>query len=1137
MEKKYLKLTNHDIFAQRVIPRPSSFNLKCRKLINYYPKTTKLSNSTMNGFYSTKNLFSNKTNFFTSSKNLFGSKPQTPNMKKISRIKPQSAAYKNSFPEVVNYLNRSMYSNNGLETEQLYHETYQIKKVIKQLEKQLDKITRENHKRDKQLNDKENLINDIIINNNMQFNDEEDNKTNYHEMKFNRPNTAVGILMLKIKREIKSTINEINQENIKLENLKKSIFLSKTKELNIESILYNEQINKINILIENALEIKQQNDIKCEELENLNQNLARQDIIIDNLTRENIALESQQEELNNKLEKLQNDVKAKIEKAKKNDNELNILSLKNKNLANDKIIQKQLYTTKKDGIPISTKSLLTGKVSSLKKSINFYKKQIKYTEDLLNKLKDQKKKLIDSNKNLDQKIKIDSNFIKNTSQIKIYQRPQTSFRPSNQDQENIEKLRKEYKLAREEELNWEKKANIYYYKLKEINIEYEEKENEKKNEEEKKAQNQLEFGIDETNPYYTDNEENIPESNIKFTSQQFNQFTYILFKNFEAKYIIGKEANNKVITPFSEIIKKNNYNRLTYPSTEFDEVVEHFTKIIMKVLNTENEYNHTLTKIFIGALLYNSECDINKLIEYFSILFSYTKDYSSEEKKFIEKLKTKYKKETKKLVECITSFILNDLTSSQYFSLFKMKDLLDNNDVHLKDKYIEFLFYFLKKFNDPEAKLEDLKYSLLNEIVPLGDTTVHSKAFINKDKEEDKENIDLDNIDNIEKIESLENDKDMIHIEENKEINFDINKSKENKTNKTDKTDKTNKTDKSEQKKEENIFEKNKKKNKNSQENSSINKAKRESKKDISTPKEENISDKNIKKDLNADLFDYNGKNEDINSQNNDSTINNKAKINDNEDIIKENNDSDYIGENNKDFKINNIIGEEQKDKEKDVYNINDIENKKEIIDSKEIKESINPNDLNENKEEKDNNLLNQISQDKKDLPQISDNNQEDKKPPTTFKQYKEDEIVKKTHSKVTNENENNNINNNKTEDEKNKTNDNEDDSVTEITNEDFIKHIKDSLGSIINALEENSLEFISFIQDNMKKKKIGKEEYDYINIEDLNEKLVGIDVILSDLQLSCLCSKYSLPDELRLINVKVLEQSLQELKEGIFKI
>ena len=68
----------------------------------------------------------------------------------------------------------------------------------------------------------------------------------------------------------------------------------------------------------------------------------------------------------------------------------------------------------------------------------------------------------------------------------------------------VEKMRKEYKSAREEELNWEKKANIYYNKLKEINLEYEEKENLRKAEEEKKAQNQLEFGIDETNPYYTE---------------------------------------------------------------------------------------------------------------------------------------------------------------------------------------------------------------------------------------------------------------------------------------------------------------------------------------------------------------------------------------------------------------------------------------------------------------------------------------------------------------------------------------------------------------------------------------------------------------------------------------------------------
>ena len=661
-----------------------------------------------------------------------------------------------------------------------------------------------------------------------------------------------------------------------------------------------------------------------------------------------------------------------------------------------------------------------------------------------------------------------------------------------------------------------KKANIYYDKLKEININYEEKEkeNEKKVEEDKKAQNQLEFGIDETNPYYTENEENIPESNIKFTSQQFNQFTYILFKNFEAKYIIGKEAKDKVINPFSEIIKKNNYNRLNYPSNEFDEVVEHFTKIIMSVLNTENEYNHTLAKIFIGALLYNSECDINKLIEYFSILFSYTKDYSKEEKKYIEKLKTKYKKETKKLVECITSYILNDLTASPYFSLFKMKDLLDNNEINLKDKYIEFLFYFLKKFNDPEAKLEDLKYSLLNEIVPLGDTTVHSKAFVNKEKEEDNENIDLDNLDHINEKKEIFNN-DIINIEENKEIKFDLDKCKEN-----------NKTEKSNQNKEENIFEKNKKKNKNSQENSSVNKAKQESKKDNSTPKE-NISDKNVRKRLNADLFDNNGKIENNDSQNNGSTINNMAKINDIEDN-KENNDSDYLGENSKDMKINNIIGEGGKEKENGDKNKN-IQNKNE-----DIKDNINQID---DTEENKNNILNKTPKEKTNSQQISDNNKEGKKTPPSVKKYQEDEIAKKTDSKPTDENEKNNISNNKTDGEKNKTNENEDDSVTEITNEEFIKQIRDSLSSILNALENNSLEFMNFIEDSVKKIKIEDEEYDYINIEDLNEKLVGIDVILSDLQLSCLCSKYSLPNELRLINVKIFEKNLKEFKEGNYKL
>ena len=1143
MENQYLKIPNYDIFTPKVIPRPSSFNLKCRKLLNYYPNSSKFAERASSGFYSTKNIFSNKSNIFSSPSNfnIFSLKTQTPKIKKISRIKPQSAFHKRIIPDASNILSRSMYSNSCLEAEKLYQETYQIKKVIKQLQKQLYKVSQENHKKDRQLNAKEKQINKIIINN-IELNNEDDeeknnyfnflsNSTNFNEFKLNRSNSAVNILISKIKREIKNILNETKKENDKLNDIKKSLFLTKTKELGMEASFYKEQINKIKLLIENSLQIKEQNDNKMNEFDSLKENIERQNIIIDNLTRENIFLENKQENLNNNLEMLQNELKVKIEQAKKNDDELNILSQKNKNLSKDKLIQKNFNSIKEDDFPISLKSLYTGKVSSLKKNINFYKKQIKYSEELLNKLHDQKKKLLDSNK----KIKLDSNFFNKstTSTIKSNRRPQSSISPFNvenkkENQDIILQLKKDYKKSREEELILEKKANIYYNKLKEINMTFIEKEKKEDNEE-KKSQNQLEFGIDETNPYYTDNEENIPESNIKFTSQQFNQFTYILFKNFEAKYITSKEAKNKIIEPFLEIIKKNNLEKTSYPSTEFDEIVEHLSKIIMQTLNTDNEYNHTLTKIFIGALLYNSDCDINKLIEYFSILFSYTKDYSLDEKKFIEKLKTKYKNETKKLVECITSYILNDLTTSQYFSLFKMKDLLDNNQINLKDKYIEFLFYFLKKFDDPEAKLEDLKYSLFNEIVPLGDTTVHSKAFVNKNEEEENDNIDLDKIEHLVNKEKNEiNNDDNINIEENKEFDFDSDKYKEN--------DIMIKTNKTEPNREENLFEKNIMNLKEEKEE------KKESKKNNDKFDNGNIDieiNKENGKKLNSDLYNdfddvennhekktsfQNNNNENINDINdNDSNINNKAKINDNEDI-KDNIDS-FVEKNIKDLDItkNEKNSKEKNDSTPTPENPEIIQKKEENIDENGI-ENDKENAKNEKGNEKESDNINNISTEKL-IHNQRENTKEQKKENT--KEQKKEKAKTLTN------------NSNKSEERKNKFNEseNENDSVTEITNEDFIKHIKDSLNLIQNALEENSLEFINFIEDNVRKIKIGEKFYDYINIEDLNDKLIGIKVVLSDMQLSCLCSKYSLPDELRLIDVKNFEKSLRDFKNGNLKL
>ena len=1130
MDHFYVKIPRQNSFTPKYISEYSSINFRNRKVINDFQKSKIFSN---NSYFSTKN----NNNPFIISKNLklsFGNRSlintkinhsksiiNNISSKKLLKYRPKSSSHKkilHSFSRNNQSQNRSKNNLSNLsqsklshENENLFIEIYQIKKVIKNLEKELHVLKKENIKKDSQLSDKEQEINNIIINNKTHnVEDEKDDN--------NKNNSSMGVLLFRIKKEIKSINSEIKYEKDKIDKLKSSSLITKTQELNIESKLYKEQYNKINELIKNSLEFKEKNDFKLSEFEELKEKINTQKIIIDNLKKDNMSLNKEKNLLNNKILNLNNKLKLKSEKAKENKKELKVLFLKNKDLNNSKNDKLQTYANKINGQPTNIKCFYSNKVTELKKNINFYKKQCKYTDDMINKLKDQRKKLIDANKNLEQKIKISQNFIEDTTKIKKLNQPMSSIGTQSinftKDEDIVNKLKSKYRSIRESEVSLRQKADSYSEKIKEIEIENEQKERELKEKEEEERQNQIEFGIDESNPYYTDNEENVPESRIKFTSAQFNQFTYILFKNFEAKHITSEEANNKIINPFYDIIKKTNITNVSYPSKEYDIIIEEFTKIILNVLNTDNEYNHILTKMFIGALLYNSECDTNKLVEYFSILFSYTIDYKLEEKKLIEKLKNKYKNQTKKLIECITSYMLNDLSSSQYFSLFKMKDILDANEIHLKDKYIEFLFYYMKKFSDPDAKLEDLKFSLLNDIVPLGDTSVHSKAFYDDNINQNKNNNNNSNDKNENVFENLEED---ININQKESIE---DKEDENKISEIQKDSK--------------IFNDNNDIEKNSGDNMKN--------------KSENIS-KRIKKDniykniINDETL--NNEKSDIDAGN---KLDNKDIINiiQNKDINKDNNDS------NNNININ-------KTNEKD--NINDDMNDKALQDITNDIDNNNINNINtndDNKEEK----LNQETDDKgviltgnyenkEEVKTDNDNDNENNKKENKNKdkkKYKEDEIALKDEQNDILKNEqnengkegqksknstNNNINDIKDNKGDNNNANNQDDSITEITNEDYIKYLTSSINLIQSAIQKKSTDFDTLMKEITYKNKIKGKIYEYINIEDLNEKLIEIGVTLNDLQISCLCSKYCLPDELRLIDKKKFEKSLEDNLKG----
>ena len=537
------------------------------------------------------------------------------------------------------------------------------------------------------------------------------------------------------------------------------------------------------------------------------------------------------------------------------------------------------------------------------------------------------------------KLNIDINN-KEKEEIKIVKKEKEDNKKKDvlTDEEKIKNLKEILKRTKDSEKKMEEKMEKYGNKLRELEIIEEEKQREKE-EMNNQNQSQIEFGIDSENPFYTEEENNFPEISLKFTSSQFNQFTYVLFKNFEAKGIVEEESKNKITNPFSDYMKNNNITIIEYNSPKFKEVMDEFTKIIMDSLKSTNTYNYTLINVFISALFFNSECDINKLIKYFNILFSYTKNYAIEEEKYIKKLKTKYLTQTKKLINCIKNFIISEESDNkEYFPLLKMKEILDKNEINLKDKYIEFLFYYLKKFEDPESKLSDLKFELLKNILK---------------EEKEKEKIEEEN-------------------SENNNLNFPI-------------------------------------------KDSEI--------KDNSYKNEEDIAINTSKKE-DSNILDILDKRSNINL----TSQKNEMKSPTEEDFSKR-----------------------QK-------------RKKKSMDKKSQKK--------EKKEDKEN----------------SDDFEE------------------------------------------------EEDSMTEITNEEYIKQLSEALKIMQNGIKEKGTTFEELMSNVVQKRKITGIFYECISIEDFNEQFKSLNIILSDLKLSCLCSKYSIPNELRLIDKNKIEKDLEKQAKGILK-
>ena len=840
----------------------------------------------------------NKTNFYKT---------------KMRSVRPLSSSIK-KLPVLNNNNNSSMnfYPNSfimNIEEERLNQEKNQLIKMIKYLNLQLNQLKKENEEKDVLLNHEEKELKSLIYNNDLTEEEKElynimvdsPNEVNNLEESKSMANNASYNLIFKIKREINNIKAKIMEEDEKIGKLKSSLMYTKLKEINTENNFIESQINKIASLLNNSLNIKEVNDIKMEEIENFQYNINVQNQILEELENKKKMLIQEELMMKNNIKNIGTDAEQMKKQVQKNTKELDSLRQRNKNLLKDKVINSKVII--RDEMSHQTLShFYYTKINQLKKDIHFYKSKLNHDEILKSQIKEQKNKVIESLKHVrnNNNIPTDLSILKTNleNQIKEEQKSQVNNVTIEEpkgilDEEKIEKLKKIYAKGRNYEKQLENKYKEIFEKFKTVYEAYKEQnktQKEKNQEENNDNQSEIEFGIDRNNPFYTEEENNNPELDLKFNSIQYNQFTYILFKNFESQGIVGQESYSKIINPFVEYVNGKKLKYVQYPSDEFNLVVEKFANIILNTINNNNKYNHTLTKTFLSALLINSECDIQKMVEYFIILFSYTRDYKTDEEKYLKNIKNVYTKEIKDILNAINSYIenikdeKNEGNYDVYFPLIKLKELIEENKINLKDKYVEFIFYYLKQFDDKNAKLDYLKYSKLNDLIPLSD-----------DSKELQQDILL-----------TDDDNKKLNTEPTKQENFD------------------------------------------------------------------NILNKN-----------------------------------------------------------------------------------------------------------KDNNIEN----------------------------YNIDESSKKE----------NNFEENKT-----------DESATEITIDEYLKQLGEAIESIKNGLKNENVSFKDFVEDKKKVTNVEGKNIEYISINDLNNKFKDIGVILSDLKLSCLCSKYSLQNDLRLINIKSFEEDLE---------
>ena len=624
-------------------------------------------------------------------------------------------------------LNNSMGKKNHykMEIEKLYDQNVHYKKTIKKLQSEINEIKNELNKKQQVLSSVNNEIEKLIK-------DNKDDTDFTMDFKDNDQWSDQGkySLIKKMKNKIKEAQNGLIEQIQKNKNLKKDKKFTKFNELEIEKKIINEQINKIQSLIENSLEMKSNHDKELHKNDIFNNGLESQKNIIQNFMKKFEDLTEEEKYLQNEIDKYE-----KI--LNKTNNRVKIVKLKQLSLQdqNKKLIkEKEDFITKnrnKENFDnIFLLDNLKRKLSLAKNDYNYNRLKNEKTSEKLNNIKkkfnenvEQYKKIEHKSPLQDENDKINDNNI-NKENNEEYIKKLKEIYQENRDKENeLEKYLFLYqeaiqKMNNGENVNIEDIRNNILKIVSKVNI------NNKGN-----AMNS-DFVLSENNPYLANNEDNEPLINNKFTNEQYGQFTYILFKNFEAKKIDYEKAQKVIVPP---LINYYNNNKNEANENEIQEKLSSkFAENILNILNCNNENDKILLKLYFNAIycepmisseeLNENNNKMDLITQYFLSLFNYIHIYDENEETNIKKrLRLTLNSQLVKLKDLIKDNISkNNKTkdNGNYISIKEIKNILNNNsDINMHEKYIEFIIYYMKQFDDANASLLDLNVEKLESIL------------------------------------------------------------------------------------------------------------------------------------------------------------------------------------------------------------------------------------------------------------------------------------------------------------------------------------------------------------------------------------------------------------------------------------